>query len=169
VPAQGNFCGLIGWSLDGELIAEEFSLSSSVTISHLRFWIFSSRTSEWNGTIYWRIYGNRVGAPDDLNPVASGNAIPKVVFTGKNALQPGSDFQLDLELGAMDLSPGHYWLALHNGPIESPATQPHDALWLATAFPGRSLRRPVPLNSSSWSPAEHRAELAFQLFGPDEP
>jgi len=106
------------------VIAEDFTVSSTATLTGLRVWLADARLTSDNGvldnfggTLSWAIFANSAGSPGTL--LASGfDATPVLTDTGFNGTGgtvAGDVVTADLDLGGPTLAPGTYWLGLHEG------------------------------------------------------
>jgi hypothetical protein len=104
------------------VIADDFTVSSTVTLTGLRVWLVDARGTADNGvldnfggTLSWGIFANSAGSPGTL--LASGfNATPVLTDTGFNGTGTGVDVVIaDLDLSGPTLAPSTYWLGLHEG------------------------------------------------------
>ncbi len=101
--------------------ADDFTVSSTVTLTGLRVWLADSRGTDDNGvldyfggTLSWGIFANSAGSPGAL--LASGAGTPVLTDTGFNGTGTGVDVVIaDLVLSGPILVPGTYWLGLHEG------------------------------------------------------
>ncbi len=101
--------------------ADDFTVSSTVTLTELWVWLADSRGTTDNGvldnfggTLSWGIFANSAGAPGTL--LASGAGTPVLTDTGFNGTGIGVDVVIaKLALSGPILGPGTYWLGLHEG------------------------------------------------------
>lgn len=92
--------------------AENFTLTSSATVTGLRFWGAESSNAVSPTTLYWAILSNY--SPDS----GATNYINEVLAQGRTSTfsrtNEGAYSRIDLALGSgLDLTSGMYWLALH--------------------------------------------------------
>jgi hypothetical protein len=137
--------------------AENFSLSTSTTITDVRFWDISGT---YNGSITWSIYADSAGSPGGLLARSNTAAVTRAA-TG-NSLLFGTEFQNDFSIGSVLLGPGNYWLGLHNGTLGQDTRG--EFYWETTsavnAPTGHEDR--TPFDTGGWS--NNTQEHAFALF-----
>jgi hypothetical protein len=119
-----------GTNMSGNVVAEDFSLTASATISSIRFWSIQSAQSDYLGSVYWAVYSNVGGAP---GAVLFGNTgvTTTAAATGNSTAFNYAEYLFDLDVADFTLGAGNYWLGLANDPLD-PAN-PTEMLWSPTA------------------------------------
>ncbi len=162
-----------GPELTTQLVANDFTVGSPVSIGRFRFWsldAFQGTYPGFLGSIYWALYANDPGqrAPGSL--VASGLS-EDVVRTPTSYTFPfpgyGPITQNDVTIGAVVLPAGDYWLAIHNGPLSDTRVNTFYIMGsaLLTGAGDRVMR--LALGETSWYagvPEQH--DSAFVLYPP---
>lgn len=118
-----------GTQMSEFLVAENFILGAAATIANIRFWSIQSAVADYSGSVYWAIYSNAAGSP---GAVLFGNATLATTATA-TGLSTGfgyPEFAFDIDVPDFALTPGSYWLGLHNGALAS--TTPTEMLWETT-------------------------------------
>lgn len=163
---------LFSEDVSGRVGADSFFLSQTATLTGVRVWLHDNTLDSSNnngtidndvmdnfsGTLSWAIYPNdptnpAAPIPSDTPIITGDDTNPTVTDAGFN-LQPvssGTGFGVDIAtvdvtLPAVTLSPGLYFLAIHEGPWLSPADGPISQVvlghqqsgvgWLATGSGG---------------------------------
>jgi hypothetical protein len=110
------------------VVADDFALSSTNTISNIRFWTIQSSASDYSGSISWAIYGDVGDSPSIalFSGVAAASAMP----TGRSTAFGSAEYEFDIPV-AFTLSAGNFWLALNNNPL---STNPSNMAWATTAL-----------------------------------
>lgn len=95
---------------------EEFTLTSSQTLTDIHFWDVEA-SGAYTGSITWWITGDTGGNPDFTNILATGNTAVTHTATGICVFF-GCEFTNDWTISPLALAAGtEYHLALHNGPV----------------------------------------------------
>ena len=105
-----------GYEMTGWLEADDFTVTDYIRIDGIKFWSleFSGRFA---GSVYWRIYSNAPGEqPGDV--LAEGLGIPSRA-AGRPSILVYQEWVNTLPIPPVELPPGTYWLALHNGPLSN--------------------------------------------------
>ena len=145
-----------GVNMRETLVAEDFTIASTTDFTNIRFWSIQSALADYDGSVYWAIYGNLTGGPilfggttAAISPTATalstGFGYPEYVFNIPVAFQ---------------LAGGTYWVALHNGPLASTAT--NEMLWETTSLATGSQAMYFDA-TFGWTDAG--SHLAFELEG----
>ncbi len=141
---------------------EDFTLTSSQTVSDIHFWDVDS--GGYNGSITWWIVGDTGGNPNFNDVLGTGNLDVTRVATG-NCLSFGCEFEDSWNINPLSLGPGTYHLALHNGPVTD--TTRAEFYWETTDLNGTPTGRECDLTTgacySSWF--DNGQEHAFNLTG----
>ena len=121
---------LSGTQMSETLVAEDFSLTASATISSFRFWSIQSTPADYLGSVYWAVYSNVGGAP---GAVLFGNTAvtSTAAVTGNSTGFGYAEYLFNVDVADFTIGAGTYWLGLHNGP--SVATVASEMLWSTTA------------------------------------
>ena len=157
-----------GFEMTQWIEAEDFTLTAGTTLTDVRFWSVQDDVrfaQPYQGSITWQIYSNNVIEPGSL--LVSGNTAVVTRFATGNSLPVvlGSltEFQNDFSLPSVFLSPGTYWLGLHNGPL---STTGFSQFYWETTNPNATLfseNNLTPFNDNGW--VSNNFQLAFQLRG----
>jgi hypothetical protein len=95
--------------------ADDFTVSTSLAFDLVRFWALLPAGSTYAPSIFWQILTDGGGVPSPT-VVASGTVV--AASTLRASFPFGFDsYQLDLSIGPQLLSPGVFWLALHDGQL----------------------------------------------------
>lgn len=158
IISNGPPTTLGGVDLNSNLGADNFTLGADASFNLLRYWTLQDGDSAYVGTTEWSVSADDAGAPGSI--IASGLAAATVTPTGASFLGL-AEYQHSFAL-SLNLTPGTYWLVLHNGPSNS---QPEPSFLWGWSNDGTSgdaqafeLSAPGPWGSVS-------AELAFALEG----
>lgn len=148
-----------GTQMSEVVVAEDFSLTASTTISSIRFWSIQSSPLEYLGSVYWAVYSNVGGAP---GAVLFGNTAVTTTeaATGNSTGFGYAEYVFDVDVADFSLGAGTYWLALHNGPLAS--VDAREMLWSTTST-GGSESQYFDSFTSAWVGAG--TNLAFVLDG----
>ena len=127
-PDQQN-----GWEITQYIAADDFTCTHPTRLDRVKFWDYESQAG-FSGTVAWQIHANG----DDDGPgrlLASGtvNNIPHR-YTGFSALGGYKEYENDVAFGPVVLPAGIYWLALHDGELNSVSTK--SVYWATTAKSG---------------------------------
>ena len=119
-----------GTQMSDVLVAEDFSLTASTTISSIRFWSIQFAPTDYLGSVYWAVYDNVGGAP---GAVLFGNTavMTTASATGNSTGFGYAEYVFDVDVNDFVIGAGTYWLGLHNGP--SASTVAREMLWSTTA------------------------------------
>jgi hypothetical protein len=151
-----------GSDLNSFLEGDDFVVASpGVHITQIRFWTLESAPTDFAGSVDWAFYSDLGGFPNVS--VVSGNAPATGIATG-NTTFGLNEFSYTLGINA-GLTPGAYWLVLHNGPSNVlPATNFYWA-W-SNGDAGNSANLDL-LAGPPW--VGNSAELAFELTAAPTP
>ena len=119
-----------GTQMSEFLVAEDFSLTASTTISNIRFWSIQEFAADYLGSVYWAVYSDTGGVPDVIlfgNTTVTTTAVATGLSTGFGY----DEYAFDVDVVDFTLGAGSYWLGLHNGP--STLIAPREMLWATTA------------------------------------
>ncbi len=105
--------GADGSEMSAYTQAEDFSFLSASFFNGIRFWDVEVSPFVGTVTVDWAIYTDLSGGPGSL--LHSGTAVSTRTFLGLDALD-FEHWQNDLSIGSVNLGPGTFWLALHQGP-----------------------------------------------------
>jgi hypothetical protein len=159
--------GLGGTEMSTSFLAEDFTLTQAATLNLVRFW--NSQTSPdccYAGSITWGIYSNGDAKPGV--PLAGPTNTTAVTRTLTGAVGR-TEYQNDVALPSVLLSPGTYWLALHNGPLAPNGFLSFFWEW-HSASSGDTSAQCDPsstvtcLSTTDWHTASNQ-EYDFQLYG----
>ena len=106
-----------GSAMSDLLQAEDFQVAALTNLTAIRFWSLQSVAADYLGSIFWQIRTDSGGSPSTI--LGSGTATPTRIAAG--AIFGFSQFQNDFSIFVPDVSPGKYWLTLHNGALSSTA------------------------------------------------
>ncbi|MEP6733006.1 MAG: PEP-CTERM sorting domain-containing protein [bacterium] len=110
---NGGPDGQSGNEMSGLVQAEDFSFLSSTFFNGITFW--SAEVSPFVGTVTidWSVFSDASGTPGSV--LFSGTANSTRTFVGQDIF--GDDiWQNDLAISNVNVGPGTFWLALHQGP-----------------------------------------------------
>lgn len=124
-------------------------------VTQITFWALASSPSDFAGTVDWAFYSDLGGFPGVS--LASGNASATGTLTG-NATLGLNEYSYTVGVSAI-LSPGTYWLVLHNGPSNVLPDTSFYWAW-SNGNAGNSASLDI-LGGPPW--AGNSAELAFEL------
>ena len=148
--------------------AEDFTLTVATVLTDVHFWAIDAGAVApgYQGSIYYFIYGNGVGAPDETNILQQGSVTPTVTFDHATFFGPSSRYDFDLTSPLL-LSAGTYWLGLHNGPLTTDARL--ELYWETTGLNGTATGHEdsTPFLVGGWF--DNGQEHAFQLTGDPVP
>ena len=119
-----------GTQMSEVVVAEDFSLTASTTISNIRFWSVQKFAADYLGSVYWAVYSNAGGEPGAIlfgNTAVATTAVATGMSTGFGY----AEYAFDVDVVDFTLGAGSYWLGLHNGPAA--ATDAREMLWSTTA------------------------------------
>ncbi|MBI4890639.1 MAG: PEP-CTERM sorting domain-containing protein [Acidobacteria bacterium] len=123
---------IAGDNMSEFLMAEDFSLTGTYDLTNIRFWSLQSTANDYRGSVYWAIHSDGASAP---GAIAFGGVTAAIagVATGNSAGAPlgYAEYVYDINPGAVQLTAGTYWLALHNGPLAN--IDPAEMLWETTS------------------------------------
>src|SRR5581483_8567266 len=108
-PNQQNGNKMTEW-----VQTEDFTLTTAQTLTDIHFWDVDS--GGYQGSITWWVVGDLNGMPDFNNILGTGNATNVTHNATGNCLFFGCEFENSWDINALNLAPGTYHLALHNGP-----------------------------------------------------
>ena len=136
--------------------ADNFTVATATTAQFIKFWTFQGSAASYAGSIAWSINTDSAGKPG--TSVASGSATPTPVATGITGF--GLNEFSYLFAVNVPLTPGNYWVVLHNGPTSSiPST---DFFWeFSNGNAGNSQSQDLALPNQPW--ISNFAELAFEV------
>jgi hypothetical protein len=139
--------------------ANSFTLGAADTIVAARFWDINATTG-FSGSITWAVYANNAGSPGALLNTGSVAGFNRV-DTGNSVLGL-EEFRNDLNIGAVALAAGTYWLGLHNGPLSNQARA--EFYWETTSAAKPAGAELVAPFNGSWTQSSGGNPHAFQLF-----
>lgn len=147
-----------GVGLNSDLGADNFTLAADASLTLLRYWTLQDGQSAYAGLTEWSVRSDAAGTPSSI--LASGAGAATQTATGSSYFGL-SEFEHSLAI-SVNLTPGTYWLVLHNGPS---VTQPTaDFLWGwsndGTSGDAQAFELSAP---GPWGPVS--SELAFVLEG----
>lgn len=151
-----------GSDANGFLEADDITLAVPTRLGIFNFWTLQTSAADYTGSIAWSLRNDSAGTPGST--VIS--AIPAAVFvpTGKSAF--GLNEFVYTFVTDITVSPGRYWLVLHNGPNN--AIPPTDFFWeWSNGNAGNSQSQDLALPNQPW--LGNFAELAFQIQDVPEP
>jgi hypothetical protein len=138
--------------------AEDFTLTTAVTLTDIHFWTIELDPAAYQGSVVYRIYGNDAAGtePDETNILREGTVNP-------TRAADGAGFSYDFNIAPLILAPGTYWLGIHNGPLTT--TFRAEWYWAITAPNGttRGHEDVDPFGVGGWF--ENGNEHAFYLTG----
>jgi hypothetical protein len=144
--------------------ADSFTITEPVILGSVRFWELQARATSFHGFFLWEIRANSVtNTPGVLLATGTSTELARIA-TGRAAFVIYPEFVNTFELPSIALSPGTYWLVLHNGPLSN--TETRDIFW-ETAINTSvepSLRQSAPF-TGTWRGNGPASKNAFQLFG----
>ena len=151
-----------GSDLNSFLEGDDFVVASVAQhVAQITFWALASSPSDFAGTVDWAFYSNNAGFPGVS--LVSGNALATRTATG-NTTFGLNEYSYTLAVNA-NLTTGHYWLVLHNGPSNAvPGTNFYWA-W-SNGNSGNSASLDI-FGGPPW--VGNDAELAFELTDVPEP
>jgi hypothetical protein len=144
--------------------ADSFTITEPVILGAVRFWELQARASSFYGSFLWEIRANSAtNTPGVLLATGTSTGLARIP-TGRAAFVIYPEFVNTFELPSVPLSPGTYWLVLHNGPLSNTATR--DIFWETAVNPGvePSLSQAAPF-TGAWRGNGPASKNAFQLFG----
>ena len=103
--------------------AANFTTGFATNLSSTTFWSLEGG-SAYAGSISYSIFGSTDGSPNESAVFASGNvAAPSRTTIGSTSLGGLAlgIFRYDFDLAVTNLAAGTYWLALHNGALDTGA------------------------------------------------
>ena len=119
-----------GTQMSEFVVAEDFSLTASATISSIRFWSIQDAPADYLGSVYWAVYSNVGGAPGAV--LFGDTAVTTTAsLTGNSTGFGYAEYVFDVDVADFAIGAGTYWLGLHNGPLAS--TVASEMLWSTTA------------------------------------
>jgi hypothetical protein len=144
-----------GTQMSEFIVADDFTLASSNTLSNIRFWSVQNAISDYNGSVAWAFYSNASNQPGIS--LFSGLAAVAGVATGGSTGFGYNAYAYDIPI-SVTLSAGNYWLGLHNGPTSN--TTALEMLWATTAVGQGTLGKYL---DGTW--VDTTNEHAFRLDG----
>ena len=156
--APPNLSG--GTDMNGNLVADSFTLASSATITQIQFWALQDNLASYTGSIFWSINTNSGGLPGSA--ILSGTASAVAASTGSSAFGL-NEFIYSFNTNGT-LAAGTYWLELHNGPTNAiPGT---NMFWEnSNANSGNSQTKDLSLPAQPF--VANFTSLAFALSTPE--
>ncbi|MEO5817570.1 MAG: PEP-CTERM sorting domain-containing protein [Gemmatimonadaceae bacterium] len=110
---NGGPNGVDGSEMSSFTQAEDFSFLTASFFNGIRFWDVEVSPFVGTVTVDWAIYTDMSGGPGSL--LHSGTAASTRTFLGLDVYD-FEHWQNDLSIGSVNLGPGTFWLALHQGP-----------------------------------------------------
>jgi hypothetical protein len=147
--------------------ADSFTITEPVILGAVRFWELEARATSFHGFFLWEIRANSAtNTPGVLLATGTSTELARVA-TGRAAFVIYPEYVNTFELPSIPLSPGTYWLVLHNGPLSNTATR--DIFWETAVNTSLepSLRQAAPF-TGEWRGNGPASKNAFQLFGVPE-
>jgi hypothetical protein len=145
-----------GVNMNGNVVAEDFSLGVSTTITNLHFWSLQASAGDYGGAIAWTIYSSVAGAPGSVQQ--SGTATATATPTGLSSAFSYDEYAFDIATSFL-LVAGSYWLELASTPLN--AASPADMLWGTTA--SGSGATAIYFDTLAWQ--DSTQNLAFRIDG----
>jgi hypothetical protein len=110
-----------GANITGFVAADDFLLNGIVSLTGGSFWSsanFDPFTDSFSGTIGWAILADMIGAPGTIL-FSGSDSSPVLTDTGVQIFGT-EEWRIDFSFGSVNLIPGTYWLALHEGALGTP-------------------------------------------------
>jgi hypothetical protein len=114
------------WLIDNYEHAQDFVLTTPARLTHITAWLTEGRNPGNNNGILdglagisWGLYSNNVAQPGALITFGY-DPLPGTVDTPLVFTFGGDMFRVNTALTTPVLSPGRYWISLHNGTWQSP-------------------------------------------------
>lgn len=154
-----------GWEMTQWFEADDFSVRQPLRLTGMKFWNYEKQ-GLFTGVIVWEIYSkSSSGAPGSLLHTGT-SSVENRAATGFALFGALSEFVNTFSISPLVLTPGDYWIALHNG-SESNLTR--GVFWAPTRdrIGAPSHNRQVP-RGSPWFSNDYpgfQSDLAFQLHG----
>jgi hypothetical protein len=148
--------------MNGFLEADSFTIGSALIFTQIAYWSDQASAADFAGSTYWAIYSNVAGSPGAV--LFSGSSAAAGVATSNTTLGL-NEFAYQFAVN-FTLAPATYWLALHNGPVNTiPQTQ---FLWAwESGVSSTSKSQDLSVVAAPW--VSNSASLAFQLTGSATP
>src|SRR4051812_32049197 len=141
--------------------ANPLTITTSVVLARVLFWDVEA-SSSFQSQAYWEIRRDNAGSPGAV--ILSGTSTDLThVATGRRAfVYP--EFVNNFGLPSISLTPGNYWLVLHNGPLSNNVTR--DIFWETTTSANLavSMSDAAPF-ANNWQTDGTVSQMAFQLIG----
>jgi hypothetical protein len=155
---NGNPNGLNGNEMTAWIQAQDFTLTEAATIGAVRFHAFEFAPNAYQGSIYYWFLNDGGGQPGTV--LQEGLVTPTLTSRGNNQFGPA--WTLDFNVNPLALGAGMYWLALHNGDLNT--TFRADFYWETTDPNGTlaGMEDGAPFDGIWFSNGQ---EHAFQLYG----
>ena len=146
--------------------ADDFTLNDPARIESIQFRDLEAGGS-FVGTVAWRIYAN--GANDEPGAVLFSGTTSDVTHIATGYSTAGyAEFINTFQISSVSLSPGVYWLGLHNGPLSNNTNQRVYWECSSASGPRPSQANLAPSFSGVWyshTVPGSLPELTFQLYG----
>lgn len=156
---------LSGQNLNYVFQAEDFRLAAVQTVDSIVFWTLEA-PGAWRGSFSYAIVGDAGGMPGGAL-AAGANGIAATRSATGNYLGL-TEYRNAISLAdlALSLTPGSYWLLLHNGTPDKLADGP-ELLWETSALNASATGLEAPAAAGPWTGTY--AEHAFQIGAVPEP
>ena len=151
-----------GTDMNGNLVADRFTLSGTATVTQIRFWALQDNLASYTGSIFWSINASSGGLPGAS--IVSGTVSATASSTGLSAF--GLNEFLYTFATNTSLAAGNYFLTLHNGPTSTIPTS--NMFWEnSNANSGNSQTQDLSLPAQPF--VANFTSLAFDLSGTSVP
>jgi hypothetical protein len=153
-----------GWEITSFVQADDFTLQKAARFEAVTFWV--AEAGPFEGSIYWEIYSNSASDSPGTRLYSGTTNNLSHVATGITVFPVYPEFVITFNITPVNLPPGVYWLALHNGPLSH--TTPLSIYWEGTPGSGARASQEKFVNTDTWYDNIYPglpSELAFQMFG----
>ena len=100
---------------------QDFIVSSATNLTSVTFWSLEGVPADFTGSIFYQIVNDAAGSPG-LTVLDSGTRTGAgLTRTAAGTALGFTQFQNDFAVSALGVTPGTYWLLLHNGPLGTTA------------------------------------------------
>jgi hypothetical protein len=163
---NGSFATSNALPIDGQSIADDFTLGSSQSFDSVRVWLTDAAApnnllNAFSGTLSWRIYDNNAGMPG--TSIASGTtSTVGLTDTGTNVFG-FRIFQADFSIPTQSLGAGTYWFRIKENGLNA-ASDGTNLFWLNSASStGFATQASAVINPTAWATASS-INRAFQFY-----